>query len=375
MHTHPLLSDQTLSFSPQLAATLGLLECLVLTVLNEAARYTHSSNTHIERETLINRLAFLSEAQIVETLNKLQAQGVIYLPQNALVTQNLPQQLHFSFKQNTTKQSGAKPQQSVQQNYQQTASSQQNNWYPSPDTLFRLTQNGISEGFSLSQLDAFILRMSESSYAKQYPDSQFLKYVKQQYVRETQKNVTQKGVFNTQRISNKQNINQHWQPSQAAIEILHVNNEVPMQFIEDTLPEFILYWQERGDASSTWNSKFLNHVRSQWHLVKSNQTNAREPKPIAKDWMPSAACFEVIELAHISQEFAQSSVKEFVLYWMNDGKAFPSWDNKFLQYVKQRWQYMSQSSQGNQHGSTTAQPDYATAQASFERLKDTSWAH
>lgn len=370
MNTHPLLSDQTLSFSPQLAATLGLLECLTLTVLNEAARYS-SANTSIERDALMHRLAFLSEKQIANTLIKLQSQGVIYLSANTQLTHTLPPHIEFSFKAETRAAFNSQAMQTTPQ------TSKTPDWHPSPDTLFRLTQHGISEAFSLSQLDAVLLKMADSPSFKQNPESQFFNYVKKQYVfnqQQAQKqNQTQ--LFNTQRTNNKQLMSQHWQPSQSAVEILHINNQVPIQFIEDALPEFILYWQERGDAASTWNSKFLNHVRSQWNLVKSNQANVREPKPINKDWTPSAACFEVLELAHISQEFAQSVIQEFVLYWMNDGKAFPSWDNKFLQYVKQRWQYLKQSPQGNNYATDSAQPGYATAEASLERLKDTSWAY
>lgn len=365
MNTHPLLSDQTLSFSPQLAATLGLLECITFTVLNDAARYTQASPLNIERNALLKRLVFLSEKEVLATLCKLQNQGVISLTQNLTNSQTLPNKIEFRFE---SKQTTATTTQPVQPKAP--------NWYPSPDTLFRLTQHGISEAFSLSNLDAFLLKMADSQNVKQNPESQFFNYVKRQQVRNSQANIeANKKLFNTQRISNKQPINQHWQPSQDALEILQVNNQIPTQFIQDALPEFILYWQDRGDASSTWNSKFLNHVRSQWNLVKSNQANAREPKPISKDWTPSAACFEVIELAHISQEFAQSVIQEFVLYWINDGKAFPSWDNKFLQYVKQRWQYLRQSPQGNNYESDSAQPGYATAQASLERLKDTSWAY
>lgn len=372
MNTHPLLSDQTLSFSPQLAATLGLLECLTLTALNEAARY-NSENTNIERDTLMQRLVFLSEKQIADTLIKLQSQGVIYLGSHTKLTHTLPPRIEFSFKAETRTAFNSQ----AMQHIAEPQAVKTPNWHPSPDTLFRLTQHGISEAFSLSQLDAALLKMADSPSFKQNPESQFFNFVKKQYIfnqQQAQKQ-NQKQLFNTQRVSNKQQIHQHWQPSQSAIEILHVNNQVPMQFIEDTLPEFILYWQERGDAASTWNSKFLNHVRSQWNLVKSNQANVRKPKPISKDWRPSSACFEVLELAHINQEFAQSVIQEFVLYWMNDGKAFPSWDNKFLQYVKQRWQYLKQSPQGNNYGSDSAQPGYATAEASLERLKDTSWAY
>ena len=37
-------------------------------------------------------------------------------------------------------------------------------------------------------------------------------------------------------------------------------------FIEDAIPEFVLYWKERGDKSNTWDSKFVQHVKRQWNF-------------------------------------------------------------------------------------------------------------
>jgi hypothetical protein len=45
------------------------------------------------------------------------------------------------------------------------------------------------------------------------------------------------------------------------MDILVNQGGINPNFIEDAVPEFILYWRDRGDVSSTWDSKFIQHVR------------------------------------------------------------------------------------------------------------------
>ena len=74
--------------------------------------------------------------------------------------------------------------------------------------------------------------------------------------------------------------------------IMH-NDGVYPEFIEDAVPEFILYWRERGVVNDTWNSKFISHVRRQWHKFSASVDDDM-PRRISDDWQPSAECFEII---------------------------------------------------------------------------------
>ena len=56
-------------------------------------------------------------------------------------------------------------------------------------------------------------------------------------------------VFAAQQKSSE--MTEQWQPDIDAIEIL-LRAGVDKNFIEDAVPEFVLYWRERGDNTSTW---------------------------------------------------------------------------------------------------------------------------
>ena len=38
---------------------------------------------------------------------------------------------------------------------------------------------------------------------------------------------------------------------------------------DDAVPEFVLYWRERGETIKTLNSKFINHILRQWARYSS----------------------------------------------------------------------------------------------------------
>lgn len=54
-----------------------------------------------------------------------------------------------------------------------------------------------------------------------------------------------------------------WQPGQPALDIL-AQQGIPSDFAQQCIPEFRLYWQERGDARPGWDASFVNSVRRSW---------------------------------------------------------------------------------------------------------------
>ncbi len=76
-------------------------------------------------------------------------------------------------------------------------------------------------------------------------------------------------------------------------------------FIEDAVPEFVLYWRETGLKTSTWNTKFIAHVRRQWAKFEVALEHDTTPKLLPEDYQPSEEVFEVLEMANIDPQFAQ----------------------------------------------------------------------
>ncbi len=148
-------------------------------------------------------------------------------------------------------------------------------------------------------------------------------------------------------------------------------------FIEQTIPEFILYWRERGSTPEGLNSKFIQHIRMQWTRYSAGLARTTEPRPIAEDWQPDADVFDILAMAHIDAAFAKSLVPEFILYWRDSNQLHTSWNSKFLQHVKYQWARRHQlgstdSSYDGQSGSGAARSTRDRSLA--DDLSDTSWA-
>lgn len=424
MPGHPLLTDKTIALSATLAATIGLEEAILLTVLNDAAVLQGHRWARLHHQALRNQLPFWDDVTIRRVMRSLIDKGLLRL-QGDLFPDG--EGLIFQFEQNPAAAQPAAGSQSYtrqtphsQQATQNSVNSQQATlsarnsqavpsphqplsaqWQPSSDTLTRLEQHGINSAFAMAQLDSFILRGQEQGANRNDWNHRFFQHVKSQWVyaqndaaRQQQQLQQQKFGEHAVRERSPFTVNQDearpiapdWQPSPDARQILQRAGIDP-QFISDAVPEFVLYWSERGDAFKTWSSKFIQHVRQQWARYSASVEHSTVPTRISENWQPDPDCFDILSMGHIDHQFAHSLVPEFVLYWRDSNQVHTSWNSRFLQYVKQQWaKRLAQSSApgqsgltsgGQNHGQGTqhagAQPGYTTAEASVQRLKDTSW--
>ncbi len=69
-------------------------------------------------------------------------------------------------------------------------------------------------------------------------------------------------------------INQQWQPSIECRELLQRQCEMSETFINAQIPEFVLYWRNRGEPKHSWDSIFIRHSKYIWakqHQLSTNQ--------------------------------------------------------------------------------------------------------
>lgn len=412
---HPLIADKTLVFSPALAATIGLEEAIALTWLNDVAQAVGGIQWHINNDQVREVFPFWDDQKIRLVMRNLHEKGLLRLisplfPDAPQLIFCFPNQPHRKEKDSPVQEQGRAAstlQQPVynptgyqQPNFQQTSSLQaskqpmQQQWQPSRDGLNRLQQHGIPDSYSLSKLDEFILQARENGNNRNDWNTQFFRFVKKHWVytqtdaHKKQQRIAEKASFSTShtQMPDRQErfharreeagpITQEWQPSLDAQQILQRAGIKP-QFIQDAIPEFVLYWQERGDAHKTWNTKFIQHVRQQWARYSSSLEHSLMPTRISDDWQPDNDCYDILAMAHIDVNYAKSLIGEFVLYWRDSNQALTSWNSKFLQYVKQQWaRQLNQGSQtgGNYAKSGTAQSSNSTASASLDQLLDNDW--
>ena len=145
----------------------------------------------------------------------------------------------------------------------------------------------------------------------------------------------------------KNNIQKNWVPSEDVLEIL-VRSGMEESFINNLIPEFVIYWSERPDVLISYNSKFIEHARLKWAQHNAEVETKRAPTTIDSDWNPSEDCLDIIKMTGIDLAFVEQHLPEFILYWKEDGRAFTSWDIKFLDFIKRKWNFnVEESSNGH----------------------------
>ena len=156
-----------------------------------------------------------------------------------------------------------------------------------------------------------------------------------------------KSTISTPKKINKSSMEKNWVPSEDVIEIL-TRAGMNENFIRELIPEFIIYWSERKDVLISYDSKFIEHARLKWAQHNAEIETKSTPKTIQSDWQPSTDCMDIIQMTGIDKSFSDKYLPEFILYWKDDGRAFVSWDIKFLDFIKKKWNYhIEDSSNGH----------------------------
>ena len=168
----------------------------------------------------------------------------------------------------------------------------------------------------------------------------------------------------------KRKLNQSWAPSIQAFEVLSMGN-INQHFIESKVNEFKMYWLEKNQLRDNWNVLFVDFIRREW--VKENSDNKGLPVCIYDDWKPSSDAFDILELANVSKNDALKHLKEFILYWKENGTALRSWNSKFVDFIKRKELIGSYEEKNDKKNNRHNEPGEFSQKFS-ERTKDDSWA-
>ena len=85
----------------------------------------------------------------------------------------------------------------------------------------------------------------------------------------SKKSVTEKKVSNPR--AGAKTIPSSWSPDSEVLRQLQQYN-IPSKFINDQIPEFVIYWSERNDPQFSWGSKFIKHVIRLWRNFQTENT-------------------------------------------------------------------------------------------------------
>ncbi|GIX31847.1 MAG: hypothetical protein KatS3mg124_2319 [Porticoccaceae bacterium] len=349
------LTERYLVLSPQLAATLGLEEALLYQLLVELRTLTGGGDGTVAPSLaqLLALAPFWSEADLRRLLLKLRAQGVIDFP-------GAPFAAHpfvITFGDDPGRATASAP---------PAAQLPEAGWRPAADVVAQLEQYGLPRQFIEEQIPEFVAYWQARDEPRHGWHARFLRHALRRW-REAE--------AATARAGRATAMTPDWRPAPEAVELLTRQAGVAPHFVEDCIPEFVLYWRERGERRSTWNTDFVRHVRLQWARYRHAVAHDRDPQPLPAAWRPAAEVWEVLELANIPREFAERQLPEFILYWRENGQPCSSWNTRFLQHVKRQWarQAAPEGRDGEEGRGSPA--DRRLRERSLEEaLSDRSWA-
>lgn len=378
-----LVPERPLVISPTLAATIGLEEAVLLHVLTElmAHRPLREKDrlrwVELSQQDLCDALPFWAFIDIKRVQKSLLDLGLILLDPatNNVLTDyfavNQPRELEQDSRSADTSASAARPNVPVPPN--QAASAQgasyiPANWQPSQDWIKQCKQQNIPEDFVQQLVAGFVMYWRDRKQSRFSWGNAFYKHV----VREWRSEQTRRGLseLDTQMTA-------QWWPSEDALSILE-NAGISATFIEDAVPEFVLYWRERGGSNGAWNTRFIDHIRRQWGKYSASIQHDTQPRRIAEDWQPAPECFDILSMAEIDEEFARQKVSEFVLYWRDTNQVHASWNTRYLQFIKYQWARRLEQSRNmsviNAEDKSSTGKGKQDLGASFLRFTDRSWA-
>ncbi|MDO8908410.1 MAG: DnaT-like ssDNA-binding domain-containing protein [Pseudohongiella sp.] len=415
-----LIPERPLIISPTLAATIGLEEAVLLHVLSELMVHRACETRHglqwleLDQQALLDALPFWAWIDVKRVQKNLQDLGLIVIDantgaqdswlfainqragaqqpvhapaQDAVQVPDLPAGRDYDrgpgyapgHTPDPPRSQAQRPVQMQQprsaaaRSNQGTAAYISNDWQPDDEWLSLCRQHGVPDAFALSLVPGFVMYWRDRAQSRFSWGNAFYKHV----LREWRMEQTRRGS-----VELDSPMSASWLPSADAVSILR-NAGVSQTFIDDAVPEFVLYWRERGaqngGQAGAWNTKFIEHIRRQWARYQVSVVNDGVPRPIPESWQPSQDVFEVLRLAEIDEEFARARVPEFVLYWRDTGQPQASWNTRFLQFVKHTWARRPEAINTGLVG-THGKDQFAVErgkqglEATFKRFTDRSWA-
>ena len=346
MSNSRFIPERYCTFSAQLAATIGLEEAVLLQGLSHQLAGEGGQIATISVSTLATEFPFWDELKLNQLLQRLVDLGIISAtPTSDPNVWSTRLQPHVDAPQKESLQA----------------------WRPSEHVIDLLNLNhGLTRDYILSKLKTF-----DHARDPKANDSRFRQHVLSEW-RHSQKRPT----FDAPAFDIKEppKFDNQWHPSADAQEIL-ARADIPVSFYDSIRPEFILYWKERGGAPKDVNSKFIQFVRQRWVRHENSIQHSTLPERLSPQWKPNAAVYETLSLTGISQEYADSVLNEFVVYWVDSNEVHTSWNAKFLQHVKYQWQrHQEQTSGRSTSGGGTSPADRTKDRSISDDLSDTSWA-
>ncbi len=91
--------------------------------------------------------------------------------------------------------------------------------------------------------------------------------IKINYLKKSKAHIEENKKKSSENILGAKKISGNWRPDESIIQKLKLQG-IEEKFILENIDEFVLYWQERNQASHSWGSKFMQHITRRWQKIK-----------------------------------------------------------------------------------------------------------
>ncbi len=246
-------------------------------------------------------------------------------------------------------------------------------WQPDNDLIQRICSFAIPENYIKEQIQSFNEEFHQLS-ANQH--TAFLKFVLARWrCRPVAVNpsVTSE-LWPTATLPQKNRMTNTWRPSEDTMILVTTMLGINQAFAEDAVPEFVIYWIERGVSEASWNGKFIQHVKNQWSRFNNLPQSGVTATPITSDWQPCNEAVEILRHANMDDTFINKLVPEFILYWKETQRCYPSWNTKFIQHAKFKWAKQIDAAKIKRCNVHSIRPRSTRDIPLLENLLDRSWA-
>jgi len=290
-------------FSPEIASSLGLEEAIILSLIE-------SYSSKLNEKSLFEKLNFLPQEKIknalskllvLELIEKLNSEFVLKnnIKTNSETKNNSELKLKISndvlsqakslgmteefikFQSNIFKASNKNLESDFKTNFrllkhlikawrqvekkERTEAEKvliEKDWAPSEDVMSILESADMDSGFVRKCIPEFIVYWTEKQFKSNEWNSIFIGHVRRQWAR--YKNIIEDNV-------SPKKMTHDWVPNQNCLDVLKLAR-IDEKFAKDQIPEFKIYWLDSNQVMTSWNSKFIQHVKYKWFKNNSKSS-------------------------------------------------------------------------------------------------------
>ena len=146
-------------------------------------------------------------------------------------------------------------------------------WAPSEDVISILESADMDSDFIKKCIPEFIVYWKEKQFKSNEWNSIFINHVRRQWAR--YKNIIEDNV-------SPKKMTNDWMPNQNCLDVLKLAR-IDEKFAKDQIPEFKIYWLDSNQVMTSWNSKFIQHVKYKW-FKNNSKSSGIISRLTDKDW-------------------------------------------------------------------------------------------